>query len=148
RDPRAAAVAVELPHRMSLRAPLLVRHRRVHRGTDPAPAAGGRRCDQPVHPGPGGPEGRCEQGRTPPVNDPATAPLLDVQALSVVFRGRRRRSEPVRALSEVSFSIERGGTLALVGESGSGKSTAARAILRLIEPESGRVLLDGTDLMS
>lgn len=82
------------------------------------------------------------------MNEPATAPLLDVQALSVVFRGRRRRSEPVRALSEVSFRIERGGTLALVGESGSGKSTAARAILRLIEPESGRVLLDGTDLMS
>ncbi len=78
---------------------------------------------------------------------PAT-PLLDVQSLSVVYRGRGRRSKAVHALTDVSFSIARGQTLAIVGESGSGKSTAARAILRLIDVSQGRVLLDGVDLMA
>lgn len=76
----------------------------------------------------------------------ASQPLLDVQSLSVVYGGRGRRGKAVHALTDVSFSIERGQTLALVGESGSGKSTAARAVLRLIPPTAGRVVLDGTDV--
>ncbi|MFI8074369.1 ABC transporter ATP-binding protein [Streptomyces sp. NPDC086033] len=53
---------------------------------------------------------------------------------------------PVRAVDHVSFSVPRGGSLAVVGESGSGKSTIACAIVRLLKPASGRVVLDGTDL--
>lgn len=52
----------------------------------------------------------------------------------------------VRAVDRVSFTIERGKTLALVGESGCGKTTTARVILRLHSPTSGRVLLEGRDV--
>jgi ABC-type glutathione transport system ATPase component len=70
-----------------------------------------------------------------------------VRSLTVVY-GSRRRSGAVRALHDVSFSVDAGRTVALVGESGSGKSTAARAILRLVGAVSGEVVLDGTDLMT
>jgi len=51
-----------------------------------------------------------------------------------------------RAVDHVSFDVRRGSTFAIVGESGCGKSTIAKAIMRLLAPTSGRVLLDGTDL--
>ena len=57
-----------------------------------------------------------------------------------------RTTGAVRAVDGVSFSIPRGKTLSLVGESGSGKTTAARSILRLIEPTSGTVHFDGIDV--
>jgi len=54
----------------------------------------------------------------------------------------------VRAVDDVSFSIQRGETLGLVGESGCGKSTTGRCILQLYRPTSGRVEFDGVDLVS
>ncbi|WP_440657457.1 ABC transporter ATP-binding protein [Ensifer adhaerens] len=53
----------------------------------------------------------------------------------------------VHAIENVSFSLQPGETLSLVGESGCGKSTTGRAIMRLIEPESGSVALDGQDVL-
>ncbi|HTI38020.1 MAG TPA: ATP-binding cassette domain-containing protein [Vicinamibacterales bacterium] len=59
-----------------------------------------------------------------------------------------RRASSVRAVDDVSFSIERGETFGLVGESGSGKTTTARCILRLIEPTSGEISYDGIDILT
>ncbi len=52
-----------------------------------------------------------------------------------------------RVVEDVSLTIYRGETLGLVGESGSGKSTMARMLLRLIEPTTGAIAYDGTDLL-
>ncbi|TDH38419.1 ABC transporter ATP-binding protein [Pseudohoeflea suaedae] len=71
--------------------------------------------------------------------------LLMVEGLSKRFAGRGRS---VRALDDVSFSIRKGETLGIVGPSGSGKSTLARVLLRLIEPDAGRILIDGEDWRS
>ena len=57
-------------------------------------------------------------------------------------------AEAKPAVNDVSFDIARGETLALVGESGSGKTTTGRAILRLIEPTSGSVTFDGTNVLA
>jgi len=72
--------------------------------------------------------------------------LLAVRELTKTFDVtsglfRRRRTGRVQALSGISFDVRRGRTLGLVGESGCGKSTAARCVLRLIEPSSGSVVL-------
>lgn len=52
----------------------------------------------------------------------------------------------MRAVNDVSFDLRTGEALAVVGESGSGKSTCARALCRLYEPTSGRILMDGEDV--
>ncbi len=60
-----------------------------------------------------------------------SAPLLEIRNLSVTFAGRGG-AQPVEAVRELSFSLDRGETLALVGESGSGKSVTALSILQLL----------------
>jgi oligopeptide transport system ATP-binding protein len=79
--------------------------------------------------------------------------LLEIRNLTKVFPhadslfGGKSRGE-VRAVDEVSLDINAGETLGLVGESGSGKSTLGRLILRLIEPTTGTVRLEGRDLLA
>jgi peptide/nickel transport system ATP-binding protein len=73
-----------------------------------------------------------------------TAPLLDVRGLRKFFpiaKGLFRRvTGHVRAVDDVSFTVEEGEVLGLVGESGCGKTTTARCILRAIEPTEGQLL--------
>ncbi len=79
---------------------------------------------------------------------PATAngdPVLSVSNLDVVYRARFGR-HGLRAISDVSFNLHAGETLAIVGESGSGKSTLSRAIMGLLRPTAGRIVFEGTDL--
>ncbi|WP_293575724.1 ABC transporter ATP-binding protein [Phaeobacter sp.] len=78
--------------------------------------------------------------------------LLKVENLKVRFAVKggllRRHVANVHAVEDVSFTINKGQTLSLVGESGCGKSTAGRAIMRLLHPQSGQVILDGQDMMA
>ena len=81
----------------------------------------------------------------------SNAPLLSVQDLKVYFpfsRGSLFRPERgfIRAVDGLSFDIHEGETLGLVGESGCGKSTTARAIINLVKPSSGKVILQGKDI--
>lgn len=89
--------------------------------------------------------------KAPAVVPPGSEPLLSIKSLSVVYAqsgaGWFSRSF-LRAVDRVSFSVHRGETLALVGESGSGKSTVAKAILRLLDIETGSVKFDGRHLAS
>jgi peptide/nickel transport system ATP-binding protein len=86
-----------------------------------------------------------------PKRDFSAQPVaLSVNALSKSYRsggglfGGKGRS--VDALAAVSFSVRRGETVGIVGESGSGKSTAARCIARLIDADSGQILVEGVDI--
>jgi oligopeptide/dipeptide ABC transporter ATP-binding protein len=80
----------------------------------------------------------------------APSPVLEVRDLvkhySVggSFFGRGRKQ--LRAVDGVSFSIGQGETLGLVGESGCGKSTVGKAVLRLVEPTSGHISLEGEEI--
>jgi peptide/nickel transport system ATP-binding protein len=77
--------------------------------------------------------------------------LLEVRGLRVHFPITEglvieRRVGAVRAVDGVDLTVDRGETVGLVGESGCGKSTAAKAILRLVEPTAGTVVFDGEDV--
>ena len=75
----------------------------------------------------------------------AASPILRVTDLTKHFPSGER-GHPVRALDGVTFDVRQGETLGLVGESGCGKSTCARTIIRLYEPTSGTIELDGQDI--
>lgn len=84
------------------------------------------------------------------VENNVSPPLLKVTDLNVSFSQKSEgifgKSQPVKAVNSVSFSIERGETFGIVGESGSGKSTTALAIMQLVQAESGSILFDGQEL--
>ncbi|MDF3837694.1 ATP-binding cassette domain-containing protein [Cupriavidus basilensis] len=81
----------------------------------------------------------------------APAPLLRVERLKKHYTAPQRwltpRKPPIQAVDGVSFTVTRGETLSLVGESGCGKTTTAKSVLRLVEPSSGSVQLDGEELL-
>jgi ABC-type glutathione transport system ATPase component len=72
-------------------------------------------------------------------------PAIEVQGLKKSF-GQGEAEH--RAVDNVSFAVRQGNTFALVGESGSGKSTTARMIMRLLDPDSGSVRIQGRDVTS
>jgi peptide/nickel transport system ATP-binding protein/oligopeptide transport system ATP-binding protein len=80
------------------------------------------------------------------------AALLEVEHLVKHFVATRslfgRPTAFVKAVDGVSFHVDAGETLALVGESGCGKSTVSRLVLRLIEPDAGRIRFEGRDLLA
>jgi oligopeptide/dipeptide ABC transporter ATP-binding protein len=82
----------------------------------------------------------------------ATEPVLAVTDLVKEFpvqsRALRSSGASVKAVSGVSFSVGAGRTLGLVGESGCGKTTVGRLVLRLLEPTSGSVRLNGIDVFA
>ncbi|MGD8684384.1 MAG: ATP-binding cassette domain-containing protein, partial [Chloroflexota bacterium] len=75
--------------------------------------------------------------------------LLDARGLTKTFSsGRGSARRVVRAVDDVSLTIESGQTHGLVGESGSGKSTTGRILLRLVEPDAGAATFRGQDLLA
>ncbi|WP_342077012.1 ABC transporter ATP-binding protein [Yoonia sp. SS1-5] len=76
-----------------------------------------------------------------------TDTALELKNLSVTYPGPRagfmQPRKVVQAVDDVSLTLKKGRTLGLVGESGSGKTTVARAIMRLVDPASGEVRLNG-----
>ena len=70
--------------------------------------------------------------------------LLDVQNLKKYFH--IGRGQILHAVDDVSFQIRRGETLGLVGESGCGKTTVGRTLVRLYEPDGGKIIFDGEDI--
>jgi peptide/nickel transport system ATP-binding protein len=85
----------------------------------------------------------------PPARTVDAEPALRVESLSKTYRtggflGRGARV--TRALDDVSVTLPKGSTLGVVGESGSGKSTLARCIVRLLDPDAGRICIGDVDL--
>lgn len=82
-------------------------------------------------------------------NDVISLPLLEIDSLTVDYRTRRGN---IRAVNNVSFTLEKGEMLGLVGESGSGKSTLGLSVIRLIPPPgvivTGHLRIDGTDILN
>jgi peptide/nickel transport system ATP-binding protein len=92
----------------------------------------------------------------PPLTAPPPRPLSPENILTIAnvsktyrtggFLGRGARVTP--AVKDASLNLPKGATLGIVGESGSGKSTLARCIVRLIDPDTGSILLDGKNWAS
>ncbi|MGM8214345.1 ABC transporter ATP-binding protein [Bacillaceae bacterium W0354] len=82
--------------------------------------------------------------------DQVETPILQVNNLKKYFDVKggvfSRKVGEVKAVDEVSFTVNKGEILGIVGESGCGKSTTGKAILRLIEPTEGEILFEGEDI--
>ena len=149
RDPGHGAGAAPARPRLRLRAALHLRRRRA--------AVPSSRRSSPTARGHGVACFAAEEGRIP-----ERACRSSRCAMSAARRCSRSRScasttsrpsrwlgparPPIQAVDDVSFTVERGETLALVGESGCGKTTTAKSVVRLIEPTSGSVQLEGEEL--
>ena len=70
--------------------------------------------------------------------------LLEVEGLKKYFQVGK--GQTLKAVDDISFQIKKGQTLGLVGESGCGKTTVGRTLLRIYEPEAGKILFDGKDI--
>ncbi|MYI29177.1 MAG: ABC transporter ATP-binding protein [Acidimicrobiales bacterium] len=153
RGGRDAAVAVGRagPSLRHLRAAERALHA-VAAGSGAAPRVDGRRrgpaafrpdrsrcIGSGCHPGDGQ-----RRGRGLVTQHDAAAPIVEVEALTKHFPASR--GARVHAVEQVSLHIDRGETLAVVGESGCGKSTLAYLIIRLLNPTSGIIRLDGADI--
>jgi peptide/nickel transport system ATP-binding protein len=80
-------------------------------------------------------------------------PLVELSGLKVYFPIKSglvldRHVGDIKAVDDVTLTIERGETLGLVGESGCGKSTIGRTVIRLYEPTEGKIVFDGRDITS
>ena len=86
-------------------------------------------------------------GRAPTVRDPAT-PLAPPPGSTVALDGVTARYEPeeIPVLSDLDLRLEPGRRVALVGPSGAGKTTVTNLLLRFLDPDGGRVTLEGRDL--
>ena len=90
------------------------------------------------------------------IDAPGLSPLVEARGVSKDFiladgllrRMRRRPPETLKAVDDVSLSIERGETVSLVGESGCGKTTFGRLLLRLYEPTAGEIYHNGVNISS
>jgi peptide/nickel transport system ATP-binding protein len=87
--------------------------------------------------------GEAEEGREMSPVSPTLEPILKVSDLAVRFDLPNGR---VHAVEGVSFDLRPGETLSLVGESGCGKSTTGRAIIRLVNPTAGSIIVNGQDV--
>jgi len=80
-----------------------------------------------------------------------TETIIEIKNLKTYFPIRsgllQRTVGQVKAVDGVDLSIKKGEVFGLVGESGSGKTTLARSIIRLVEPTSGQVIFEGTDIL-
>ena len=83
-------------------------------------------------------------------NKRETKELLRVEGLKKYFTKTngiiKRHTDYIKAVDDVSFTINRGETFGLVGESGCGKSTTGRTIIRLYEPTDGQIIYEGRDI--
>ena len=84
------------------------------------------------------------------VNTNRQEPLLRVEGLKMYFPTKHKDKDNnrvyVKAVNDISFTVNEGETFGLVGESGCGKTTAGKAILRVLDPTDGKVIYNGRDI--